>query len=48
MTFRCSAEFKAQLDDIRRAQEDLPSRTEMLHRLVENEAKRIERCAKSA
>lgn len=34
MTFRCTEAFKPDLDLIRKAEVDLPSRTEMLHRLV--------------
>ena len=38
MTFRCSDAFKGELDLIRKAESDLPSRTEMLHRLVDRAA----------
>ena len=35
MTFRCTEAFKEALDRLRKREPDLPSRTVMLHRLVE-------------
>lgn len=40
---RCDAEFKRQMEDIRRAWKGLPSAAEVLHRLVEREWKRLEK-----
>ena len=39
---RCEPEFLATLDDLRRAEDDLPSRAEMLRRLVERATKKEE------
>ena len=41
MTFRCSEDFKADLDLLRKDEHDLPSRTGMLHRLVTDAAARV-------
>lgn len=35
LQMRVSAEFLAKLDDLRRQERDIPSRTEMMRRLVE-------------
>lgn len=47
MTFRCTEAFKEALDRLRKREADLPSRTVMLHRLVER-AEGIEQMPHSA
>ena len=48
ISFRVSAQFKSDLDMLRKAEPDLPSQTEMLHRLVERAKKKALRNVNSA
>ncbi len=44
-SMRCSEEFKAQVEDIRRAWPSLPSASEVLHQLVAREHERLSKAA---
>jgi hypothetical protein len=43
LQMRLSPELKATLDDLRRAESDLPSRSEMIRRLIERAAAAMKR-----
>ena len=43
LNMRVAEEIRAKLDDLRRAEPDLPSRSEMVRRLIEKAHERAER-----